>query len=47
MQLAHALIQADRDFDPVVLSDAGHDYADGWLERKKERFFKRRLGECE
>ena len=42
-----ALIQADRDFDLVVLPDAGHDCAGGWLERKKKRFFKRHLGECE
>lgn len=47
MQFAHALIKADKDFDLVYLPDMGHSCESKWLDKKKTRFFKTHLGECE
>lgn len=44
-RLAHALIEADKDFDMLVIPGAGHGYgsADGYFEQKMYRYFAKYL----
>lgn len=44
MQFVDALVQADKDFELVVVPGQGHVIDGEWVRKKKARFFKRYLG---